>query len=229
AVVGADRIGCDSRFGRPSLRSAIAAIVQHEHAVAVGADGGDLAGAASGVASIAGEIKERRLAFARRQVPGDKLGAVGRLEHDFLDAREPGLLGRDARAVGDVDEIAVQEPGDDADQRENTNKREEQVQHGLQKYLLVAWLGTEKPKCYERSLNGAFIKDVDFSRPCTMQLLCWRLSSGRLKREIQPECDNYSLVLRQLTPCTASRGVHAHLSSIPGRQTLSLSQFPRGG
>jgi hypothetical protein len=31
----------------------------------------------------------------------------------------------------------VQQPGDDADQRENTNKREEQVQHGSNTFELL--------------------------------------------------------------------------------------------
>ena len=129
-VVGADRVGGDAALVGPALRTAVAAIIEHEHAIAVGGDGADLAGAIGHVPAIAGEIEQRRLAPARRLIPGDQLGAVGRLEHDLLDTEQTRLIGGDPRAVGKVNEITMKQPPDDDDQCEYADKSKDKVQHG---------------------------------------------------------------------------------------------------
>src|SRR5688572_6213847 len=70
AIVGADGVGGDPRLARHSLRPAIAAIIEHEHAITVGGDRPDLARATGRVPAIAGEVKQRRLRPARGPIPG---------------------------------------------------------------------------------------------------------------------------------------------------------------
>jgi hypothetical protein len=41
-----------------------------------------------------------------------------------------GVLGFDACAIGQIDEIAVQQSADDDDQREDAGKRKHKIQHG---------------------------------------------------------------------------------------------------
>src|SRR5581483_5169148 len=55
AVISADGVRGVARLARAPFRAAVAAVVQHEHAVARGSDGPDLPGAVGDIAAIAGE------------------------------------------------------------------------------------------------------------------------------------------------------------------------------
>ncbi len=114
-IVGADRVSRDALLGRASTRTAAAPVIEQKDAVAVGPDRLDLCGTIRGIAGVAGKIEQSRLAVLRGHIPGDEPRAVGGLEHDLLDIGEPGILGRNARAVRDVDEVTMQQTRDDAE------------------------------------------------------------------------------------------------------------------
>ena len=122
-----DGVGDVVGLGRPAARGAIAAIVQHEHAISACRDRLDLARAICDRAALAGEIKERGLAAPRRQIPGDQLCAAFAGERNFLDLGKTDLARRIALLVRHVEEVAMQYPGADADEGVSTEKGEQQI------------------------------------------------------------------------------------------------------
>src|SRR5262249_40130553 len=102
---------------------------EHEHAVAGRGDRLDLARAICRRSAIAGEIEQRRLAATRRQIPGDELHAAPTLENDLLNIGQSDVARRVALLVGQIEEVAVQHPGADADERVGAEEREKKIEH----------------------------------------------------------------------------------------------------